>query len=121
MDQNEIASVDDYIAAFPPAVQERLQSMRSIVRAEAPEAVERISYRMPAFFLGRVLVYFAAFGKHIGFYPGADGVAAFQSELAGFKHAKGSVQFPLDQPLPIDLITRMVRFKIQTARLAGGR
>lgn len=90
------ASVDEYLKAQPSAVRKRLQEIRSIVRKTAPHATERISYRMPAFFLNGALVWFAAFEHHIGFYPGASGVAAFKDVLAKYKHAKGSIQFPHD-------------------------
>jgi uncharacterized protein YdhG (YjbR/CyaY superfamily) len=91
-----------------------LEEMRALIRAEAPEATETISYAIPTFDLGgRHLVHFAGYDKHIGFYPGARGVAAFKEELTGFKSAKGSVQFPLGKPLPADLIRRIVAFRVE--------
>jgi uncharacterized protein YdhG (YjbR/CyaY superfamily) len=104
-------TVDDYLKACPVAVRKRLKELRALVLAVAPQAAEKISYRMPAFFLNGALVWFAAFERHIGFYPGASGVAAFEDELAKYKHAKGSIQFPHDKPLPVALIKRIVKFR----------
>ena len=105
-------NMDAYIASFPPEVQAILQALRRTIRAAAPEAEETISYAIPTFKLHGNLVHFAAFPHHIGFYPGPSGIAHFQPELAAYKSAKGSVQFPLDQPLPLELISRMVRFRV---------
>jgi uncharacterized protein YdhG (YjbR/CyaY superfamily) len=105
-------SIDEYISQFPGEVQERLRELRRVIRAAAPDAEEKLSYRMPAFVLHGNLVYFAAFKNHIGFYPTSSGIEAFKAELAGFKGAKGSVQFPLDKPLPYELISRIVRFRV---------
>ncbi|HMS26712.1 MAG TPA: DUF1801 domain-containing protein [Burkholderiaceae bacterium] len=105
-------SIDSYIAQFPSDVQARLQRMRETILKLAPEATEAMSYQIPTFKLNGNLVHFAAFKKHIGFYPGAAGIAAFQDELTGYKSAKGSVQFPLDQPLPLDLINKIVKFRL---------
>ena len=107
----EFASVDEYIAGFAPEIQELLQKVRRTIREAAPEAKEKISYQLPTFDLHGNLVHFAAFKNHIGFYPGASGVAAFQRELSAYKGAKGSVQFPLGQPIPYELITRIVKFR----------
>ena len=106
-------NIEEYIAAFPPETQALLQQVRATIRAAAPEAAETISYAIPTFALHGNLVHFAAFKNHIGFYGTPDGHAAFAAELAGYKQGKGSVQFPLDQPLPLDLIARIVRFKVQ--------
>jgi uncharacterized protein YdhG (YjbR/CyaY superfamily) len=106
------ASIDDYIATFPVDVQKRLQSIRRAIRKAAPEAEEKISYRIPAFTLGGNLIYFAAFGNHIGVYPGAAAIVAMKADLQGYRTAKGTVQFPLDQPLPLPLIEKLVQFKI---------
>ena len=105
-------SIDEYIAAFPVDVQERLRQMRAVIREAAPEAQEKISYQMPTFFLHGNLVHFAAFKNHIGFYPAPRGIEAFKDELAAYEGAKGSVQFPLDQPLPLDLVRRIVQFRV---------
>lgn len=104
--------IDAYITGFPAPIQERLIAMRSTIQAAAPQATETISYAMPTFVLHGNLVHFAAFTNHTGFYPGSSGVAAFEHELAGFVHAKGSIQFPHDQPLPLDLVSRIVAFRL---------
>jgi len=105
-------SIDEYIASFPADVQERLRQMRAAICEAAPEAQEKISYQMPTFFLQGNLVHFAAFKNHIGFYPAPRGIEAFKDELAAYEGAKGSVQFPLDQPLPLDLVRRIVLFRV---------
>lgn len=107
----EIASVDEYIAQFAPDIQTILQTIRQVVRDAAPEATEKISYQMPTLYLHGNLVHFAAFKNHIGFYPAPQGIEAFQQELAGYKGAKGSVQFPLNQPMPYDLIRRITIYR----------
>jgi uncharacterized protein YdhG (YjbR/CyaY superfamily) len=106
-------TVEAYLAATPPEVRRILTRLRRIVREEAPEATERIAYGMPAFELGGPLVYFAAFQGHIGFYALPSGTAAFRAELEPYRSGKGSVQFPLDEPLPVDLIRRIVRFRVE--------
>ena len=109
---NIFLSVDDYIKSFPPDVQVHLKKIRKIIRETAPEADESISYGMPAYKLNKKpLVYFASFQKHIGFYATPSGHAAFTQELSRYKQGKGSVQFPLDQPIPYDLIKRIVSFR----------
>ena len=105
-------SIDEYIATFPEDVQAALQALRATIRAAAPDAEERISYQMPAFVLNGVLVYFAAFKHHIGFYPAPRGIEAFQQELAAYEGAKGTVRFPIGEPLPMDLITRIVKYRV---------
>ena len=114
MDSNKagFGSIDEYIASFPPDIQARLEAMRATIRAAAPDAEEKISYQMPTFFLKGNLVHFAAFKQHIGFYPVPRGIEEFKEELSIYKGAKGSVQFPLDQPLPLDLVARIVRFRV---------
>jgi uncharacterized protein YdhG (YjbR/CyaY superfamily) len=106
------SSIDAYIATFPKDIQHILNTLRATIRAAAPDAEEKISYQMPTFALKGNLVHFAVHKNHIGFYPTPSGVAAFQEELSGYKRAKGSVQFPLDQPLPLDLIHRIVQFRV---------
>ncbi len=105
-------SIDEYIASFPADIRERLRQMRAVIHEAAPEAQEKISYQMPTFFLHGNLVHFAAFKNHIGFYPAPRGIEAFKDELAAYEGAKGSVQFPLDQPLPLDLVRRIVQFRV---------
>lgn len=108
------ATIDEYIAQVPPEIQDRLQQIRKVVREAAPDAVEKISYQMPTFETdGRNLVHFAAFKNHIGFYPTPSGTEEFAEELSVYKGGKGSVQFPLDQPLPLDLIRRVVLFRVE--------
>lgn len=108
-------TVDDYIADFPGDVQEILQQIRTIIREIVPDAEEVISYQMPTYRLQGNLVHFAAFKNHIGFYPTPSGVEAFQDELTPYQHAKGSIQFPLDRPMPYDLIRRIVLFRAKEA------
>jgi len=107
-----ITTIDAYIAAFPEEIQEKLQRLREVIRAAAPEATEKISYQMPTFYLNGNLVHFAAFKHHIGFYPTPSGTEHFQKELSTYKTSKGTVQFPLDQPIPYDLVIKMVNFRV---------
>lgn len=109
-------TIDEYIATFPAPVRELLQQVRATIHAAAPEATEKISYQMPTFFLNGNLVHFAAFKNHIGFYPAPRGIEAFKDELARYKGAKGSVQFPIDEPMPLDLIRRIVEFRAEENR-----
>ncbi|MBW4841501.1 MAG: DUF1801 domain-containing protein [Paenibacillaceae bacterium] len=107
------ATIDEYIDQFQPEIQDRLQQIRKLVREAAPDAMEKMSYQMPTFATnGNNLVHFAAFKKHIGFYPTPSGTEAFAKELSGYKGGKGSIQFPLNQPLPLDLIRRIVLFRV---------
>jgi uncharacterized protein YdhG (YjbR/CyaY superfamily) len=106
-------TIDEYIAGFPQDVQEILLKIRQIVRETAPGATETISYQMPTFRLESALVHFAAFKKHIGFYPVPSGIEAFKEELAEYITGKGTLQFPLDQPIPYDLIRRVVAYRVQ--------
>lgn len=112
MIKNDISTIDAYIAGFPPEVQELLQQIRATVQELAPEAREAMKYAIPTFTLGGNLVHFAAFKNHIGLYPTPGVLEAFKDELAGYKGSKGAVQFPLDQPLPMDLIARIVQYRI---------
>jgi uncharacterized protein YdhG (YjbR/CyaY superfamily) len=111
-DQPAPRTIDEYIAGFPDDVQQILQQIRQTIREAAPDAQEAISYQMPTFKLHGNLVHFAAFKKHIGFYPVPSGIEAFKDELAGYVVGKGSVQFPLNQPIPYDLIRRIVTFRV---------
>jgi uncharacterized protein YdhG (YjbR/CyaY superfamily) len=109
-------NIDTYIAGFPPAIQTLLQAIRATIRQAAPEAEETISYQMPTFRLhGSNLVHFAAFKQHIGFYPAPTGIEHFKEELAAYKGAKGSVQFPLTKPIPFELIRKIVEFRVAEA------
>ena len=107
------ASVDEYIAGFPPETRAVLEEIRALIRAAAPDATETISYAMPTFDLnGRHLVHFAGYERHVGLYPVPSGIDAFRAELGLYKHGKGSVQFPLGQPLPADLNRRIIEFRV---------
>lgn len=113
MNKSKVAkNVDEYIAQFPPDVKASLESLRKTIKAAAPKAEELISYMMPAYKLNGVLVYFAGYKNHIGFYGTPSGYKAFAKELAGYKSGKGSVQFLLDKPLPLKLITQIVKFRV---------
>lgn len=109
-----INNVDEYIENFPKDIQLILQKIREVIKNNAPEAEESISYGMPAYKLNKKpLVYFAAFKKHIGFYATPTGHQAFAEELSKYKQGKGSVQFPINEPMPLDLIVRIVRFRVE--------
>lgn len=112
MNENEFQSIDDYIATFPEDIQPILKTLRATIKAAAPEATEKFSYQLPTFFLNGNLVHFAAFKNHIGFYPTPSGIEAFKEELSVYKGAKGSVQFPIDEPLPLELVSRIVQFRV---------
>jgi uncharacterized protein YdhG (YjbR/CyaY superfamily) len=110
--QKTLQTIDEYIAGCPPEIQSILEKIRRTIRAAAPEAEEKISYQMPTFFLKGNLVHFAAFKHHIGFYPTSTGIEEFRDDLARYKGSKGAVQFPLDKPVPYELIGRIVRFRV---------
>jgi uncharacterized protein YdhG (YjbR/CyaY superfamily) len=113
MDKRPVAaSIDEYIADFPEATQVKLRQMRQIIHDAAPEATEKISYAIPTFYLNGNLVHFGGFANHIGFYPTGKGAAAFADELSKYASGKGSVQFPLDEPIPEDLVRRIVEFRV---------
>jgi uncharacterized protein YdhG (YjbR/CyaY superfamily) len=105
-------SIDEYIATFPEDIQVLLEAVRATIKASAPGAEERISYQMPAFALNGNLVYFAALKNHIGFYPTSSGIEAFKDELSMYENSKGSVKFPISQPLPKELISKIVQFRV---------
>jgi uncharacterized protein YdhG (YjbR/CyaY superfamily) len=104
--------MDEYIATFPEEIQKILEELRATIKASAPDAEERISYQMPTFALKGNLVHFAAFKKHIGFYPTPSGIQAFKHELSIYEGAKGSVKFPIEKPLPLELISKIVKFRV---------
>ncbi len=114
MEGNKITyeSIDEYILKFPSEIQEILKMLRKIIKESAPDAEEKISYQMPTFVLHGNLVHFAAYKNHIGFYPTPSGINAFKHELSEYKGAKGSVQFPIEKPLPYELISRIVKFRV---------
>ena len=106
-------NIDEYIAGFPLEIQRILERIRATIRAAAPDAQETISYGMPTFTLKGYLVYFAAYNKHIGFYPAPIGIEEFKAEIAEYEAGKGTLQFPLDKPIPYDLISKIVTFRVQ--------
>jgi len=109
---NVFKTVDEYILQFSPEVQEKLQSLRKVIKESAPDAEEKISWQMPTFALHGNLVHFAAHTKHIGFYPGASGIEVFKHKLSEYKSSKGAVQFPFEKPMPYELISEIVRFRV---------
>lgn len=113
MDTKKPANIDEYIGAFPNDVQEILEKIRATIQKAAPDAKEKISYSMPAFEQNGIVVYFAAFKNHIGLYALPSGHETFREELSKYKSGKGSVQFPLDQPMPFDLIAKIVKFRVE--------
>ena len=119
MEKSKSTTIDEYIANFPLEVQEVLEKVRHIIRTEAPDAKETINYQIPTFQLRGNLVHFAAFKKHVGFYPTPSGIAQFAAELSEYESAKGSVKFPLDKPIPYDLIARITRFRVQEQQRKG--
>jgi uncharacterized protein YdhG (YjbR/CyaY superfamily) len=112
-DKTTPKSIDEYIAGYPEDIQEILGKIRTIVRKAAPDAQEAIKYQMPTFVLGGNLVHFAAFKNHIGLYPTPSGTEKFKTELAQYESGKGSIQFPLDKPIPYDLISQIVAFRVK--------
>jgi uncharacterized protein YdhG (YjbR/CyaY superfamily) len=106
------STIDEYIRAFPSEVQKKLSELRATIRRSAPDATEKISYRMPTFFQGKNLVHFAAYEHHIGFYPTPSGITAFADELSGYVTSKGAIQFPIDEPLPLELVTRIIELRV---------
>lgn len=115
MSKSRFENIDDYIAQSPPEVRERLQELRRVIHKAAPAATEAISYQMPTFRLNGNLVHFAAFKNHIGFYPAPSGIEAFTERLAPYAGGKGTVKFPLDQPIPYDLVADIVTYRVQEA------
>jgi uncharacterized protein YdhG (YjbR/CyaY superfamily) len=111
-DQTAPKSIDEYISRFPPDVQEILEKIRSTIKKAAPEAEETIKYKMPTFMLHGNLVYFAAFKKHIGFFPGSKDVRKKFKELSVYEGNEGAIKFPLNSPIPYDLIEKMVQFRV---------
>lgn len=113
MIHNQAESIDEYIAAFPKDIQEMLEDIRATIRKAAPQAQEAIKYAIPTFTLNGNLVHFGGFKNHIGFYPAPGGIEAFKKELSAYKGSKGSIQFPIDKPLPLTLITKIVKFRVK--------
>lgn len=115
MTNSKATTIDEYIAEFPETVQKQLEEIRALIKKTAPEAEEAIKYAIPTFILNGNLVHFAAFKNHIGLYPTPSGMVAFADELSKYKSGKGSVQFPLDELMPFDLIEKIVRFRVDEA------
>lgn len=115
MEENKTTfkSIDEYILKFPSQIQETLEMLRKVIKENAPDAKEKISYQMPTFYFYGNLVHFAAYKNHIGFYPSPSGIDKFKNELSEYKGAKGSVQFPIDKPLPYELISKIVKFRVE--------
>lgn len=108
-----LLGIDEYIASYPPEIQEKLQSLRIVIRETAPMASEKISYGMPTFYLYGNLVHFAMQKAHIGFYPGPSGVSEFADELKGYKTSKGAIQFPINKPIPFDLVKKITVYRVE--------
>jgi uncharacterized protein YdhG (YjbR/CyaY superfamily) len=106
-------TIDEYIAAFPPNIQKILEELRQTIRNSAPDAKEAISYQIPTFKLNGNLVHFAAFKNHIGFYPTSTGIAKFKKELSHYELSKGTVRFPINEPIPLDLVKKIVKFRVK--------
>jgi uncharacterized protein YdhG (YjbR/CyaY superfamily) len=121
--KDDFKTVDEYINLYSLEIQEKLQAIRKVIKENVPENTEeKISWRMPTYALYGNLVHFAAFQKHIGFYPAPDGIEVYQEQLAKYKTSKGAVQFPLDKPLPLDLIAEIVRYRVvQNTMLAESK
>lgn len=121
--KNNFTSIDEYIAAFPKETQKILKEIRATIQAAAPNAEEKISYQMPTFFLNGNLIHFAAFKNHIGIYPTPSGTEAFKEEISRYQGAKGSIRLPIDEPMPLKLISRIVKFRVaenlQKAKFKG--
>jgi len=113
MDKKISKNIDEYLIRFPKEVQQLLKKMRLTIKKAAPKAEEKISYGIPTFTLNENLVHFAGYKNHIGFYPTPSGITAFKKELSAYKGAKGSVQFPINEPLPLTLVSRIVKFRVK--------
>jgi len=114
-------TVDEYISQYPEYIQEILRAVRAVVREAAPQAAERLGYGMPGYYLNGGLVWFGAHTRHVGFYPTPSAIQAFKEELAAYKQSKGAVQFPLDQPIPYDLIRRIVQCRVAENAAKGAK
>lgn len=112
-------TIDEYIRIFPPDIQNILEQIREIIRETAPKAEETIKYGIPTFTLKENLVHFGAYESHIGFYPTPSAIEAFKEELSPYEHSKGTIRFPIDKPVPFDLVRRMVRFRVKELLESG--
>jgi uncharacterized protein YdhG (YjbR/CyaY superfamily) len=113
MDKPKPINTDAYISAFPEDIRVLLEQLREAIKKAAPEAEETIAYQMPAFKQSGILVYFAAFKDHIGFFPAPSGIEAFEKEIAPYRSGKGTLRFPLDKPLPLELVVKIVKFRVK--------
>ena len=111
--KNKIQTVEEYTGTFPESVQEILEKIRQTIREAAPDASEVISYKMPAFRTKGILVWYGAFKNHIGFFPTSKAIVVFKKELSQYKTSKGTIQFPLEKPLPLSLIKKIVKFRVK--------
>ena len=111
--KKRFTTIDEYIATFPANVQDALQELRRVIKQSAPDAREEISYQIPAFKLKGNLVWFAAFKNHIGFYPTSSPIEKFKEELSKYETSKGTIKFPLNKPIPYDLIKKIVRYRVK--------
>lgn len=118
---HKFTTVEEYFSTFPAHAKSLLKQMRATIREAAPKAEELISYNMPAFKLNGALVFYAAYKAHIGFYPTASGIQNFKKELSGYESSKGAIRFPLDQPLPVNLISKIVKFRVRENLLKAKR
>jgi uncharacterized protein YdhG (YjbR/CyaY superfamily) len=109
----EIKTIDEYIMGFEPAIQKTLNELRNFIKTEAPGAIEKISYGMPAFYLNGNLVYFAAFKDHYGFFPSPSGITAFEKELIPYRSGKGTLRFPFDKPIPWDILKKVIHYRVE--------
>ena len=112
MEKQSFETIDQYILLQTPEIRAKLNAIRAAIREAAPDAAEKISYQMPTFWQKVNIAHFAAFSRHIGFYPGPEAIEAFRERIAPYRNSKGAVQFPLDRPLPLDLVRDMVRFNL---------
>lgn len=120
-DQSKSPLIDQYISQFPPEVQDKLNTLREVIRDATPDAKEKISYSMPTFYLYGNLVHFAAYKNHIGFYPAPSGIEAYKVELSNYKTTKGAIQFPLDKPIPYELVSKIVKYRVEEIIEKGRR
>ena len=111
--KKHFTTIDEYIASFPKEIKEILESIRQTIKSSAPNATETISYQMPTFRLKGILVHFAAHKNHIGFYPTPSAITEFSKELSNYEFSKGAIKFPLDEPIPLDLIKEIVEFRVE--------
>ena len=110
--KKQFTTIDEYIASFPEEIQETLENIRQTIRSSAPNAAEAITYQIPTFKQNGILVHFAAFKNHIGFYPTPSGIEKYKKALSMYKTSKGAIQFPLNKPMPLDLIAKIVKFRV---------